>query len=75
MIRDVQEITIIREMTETRRGQPVELTKPETAADVAELNKSADKGNVAVGTSHGDLEPDTEQELVAAGMLEADERE
>lgn len=66
---------MIREVTETRKGEPVELVKPETSADVTELNKAADKGNVAVGTSHGDLEPDTEQDLIDAGVLEPDEVE
>ena len=64
---------MIREIAETTDGGSVELVKPTSDADVRELREASKKRNVETGTSMGDLEEDTDADLVAAGVLEPDE--
>lgn len=60
---------MIREIVKDIDGNDVILLRPESAADVDEINRLVKQGKVDPGESMGDRDDSDEQDLIDAGIL------
>lgn len=64
---------MIKEIVKTEDRREVTLLRPETKADVEEIERQRKAGELDASESMGDRDDDDEQDLIDAGILLADE--